>query len=302
VDYTSPIQKCWKLTNYWGARLTDGAEVPHQSWLHNGLFHVTTLGTNTYALVWTNVSGTDERRVAELTTNGLRLTTTAPFSTERRLEPDGSKLYPDVSGSTASFYRSRISGWGGANGTDPIYTEDLLTSVNFTAGVEPNPTQIKTNAGMIFVLDEHPKDPNGTLRTNKHIGLVKKGATTTWGWLNSPAGPLNTKGNFETNAGYGATAFALQGDNLFYFYEGEFWQGSAGKQASQIMHYKTNGTFKGQFGLPRIDGTQDQRPGAAANVQNFSVIQAWDGQRNATFIYTHDEGSHGLHRWKIPKP
>jgi hypothetical protein len=71
------------------------------------------------------------------------------------------------------------------------------------------------------------------------------------------------------------------------------------------MHYTTNYNsakqFVGQFGVPRLPGCGDQRPGTANNLENFSVVKP-NASKNIIYVYTADEGSHGLHRWRIKNP
>jgi hypothetical protein len=90
----------------------------------------------------------------------------------------------------------------------------------------------------------------------------------------------------------------------FIVYRGEFWISATGadaRQANQIMHYKHSGTnvvFRGQFGLPRVNGSQDDRPGSAGNVWNFSLVTSG----NTIYLYTSDEWALGIHRWRIRNP
>jgi hypothetical protein len=72
----------------------------------------------------------------------------------------------------------------------------------------------------------------------------------------------------------------------------EFWQSD--KQANQLMHFNTAGEFLGQFGTPKAKGSLNY-PGAAGNVFNFSAIST----NGTIYLYTAEEGNHGLHRWKV---
>lgn len=88
-------------------------------------------------------------------------------------------------------------------------------------------------------------------------------------------------------------------NNVFFAYRGETWirdTGGQPGQANQFFHYKTNGTFVGQFGMPGfIDGTPFNSPGAAGNVMTISIMKT----NGAMYIYTNDEWSHGVHRWRV---
>jgi hypothetical protein len=132
-----------------------------------------------------------------------------------------------------------------------------------------------------------------------HVGAVtnlSSGSAGTWRWTNSPTGPLNGRGFFDTNVSYAGTGggLAISGTNVFFAYKGEGWL-SGSSQANQLFHYSTkDGTFLGQFGLPKIPGERN-RPGAAGNIYSLSVVKV----NGVTYVYTPDEGSHGIHRWRI---
>ena len=111
-------------------------------------------------------------------------------------------------------------------------------------------------------------------------------------WTNAPSGPLNGRGNFDPLAINGATDFALLGDDIFIGYRGEYWRDKW--QANQLMHFKTDGTFVGQFGMPLYKGVYPNAPGAASNMDTLSLIRVND----VLYFYTNDESGRGMHRWR----
>jgi hypothetical protein len=125
-----------------------------------------------------------------------------------------------------------------------------------------------------------------------HLGAVdvKSGA---WLWLSAPTGPLDGRGSFDTNCNYAGSGFTVVDNDIFFFYRGEARRGG---QASQIFHYKTDGTFVGQFGTPSfVQGTLMNAPGAGANAGNISAVKV----NGVIYLYTSDEWSHGVHRWRV---
>jgi hypothetical protein len=128
--------------------------------------------------------------------------------------------------------------------------------------------------------------------TGAHLGAVDIN-TGAWDWFAAPTGRLNGRGNFDTNCNYAGSGFTVVDDDIFFYYRGEAWRGG---QANQIFHYKTDGTFVGQFGTPSfVQGTLPNAPGAGANCGNISAVKV----NGAIYLYTSDEWSHGVHRWRI---
>lgn len=73
--------------------------------------------------------------------------------------------------------------------------------------------------------------------------------------------------------------------------------GSTGRQLNQILHFRTDGTFLGQFGLPQTPGTLPLAPGAGNNLKVLGVVEV-DG---VIYVYNPEENYRGLHRWKLTK-
>jgi hypothetical protein len=307
VDYAAGnIRNAWKLVNYRG-RYDDSVsgrpEVPRNNATQNGLYHVTTLptpnGDKTYALMWWQAPppNDNKKRMVELTVNGIRAVAGVDNLEQRwELEADGAILFPVGSTSPVIFKRRSTNGWTGPNNADPVYAETAISTNAFVVGQHPVTDLIKTNGGMILAFEGRASHPGA------HLGIATRGTAGSWLWTNALSGPMGTNGNFDPKVeDFGGQGIAWNGENVFYLFRGEFWQLLSGQQASQIMHYKTNGAFVGQFNIPRLSGGGDQRPGSAGNLWNFSVVKP-NSLSKALYVYTSDEWSHGLHRWKIKKP
>jgi hypothetical protein len=278
----------------------------------NGLHTVVTLtngGTiGTYALV-RDPAQSNRKRLMELSASGLRATIVTNLHPLSELERDGAMLSLSVSpneqnGTNATFNRDYITSW---NGTDPAYTLQSIGSVRYTDNIHPvSGNNVKTNGANFYLFFPGRFQLSETnFYTGWHIGAVSAGNPGTWLWTNSPSLIMNGRGNFDTTNvapdGYAGSKHLVINDNVFFIYRGEGWLTGTGAkgQANQIFHYKTDGTFVGQFGTPRfVDGTIDSPPGGAGNMANFSAVKV-DG---IIYLYTADEWSHGVHRWRIENP
>jgi hypothetical protein len=298
VDYSKPLQSGWVLTNFWGRLSSAGhGEIEHDGMTEQGIYYPVTLtnGTDvrTYALVWDPGSGGNPKRLVELTTNGVRATAITGLSAYAQLERDGSLLSITTNALVATFNRSYISAWSGA---DPVYSSETLGTVSYTPSTDPIHYNYK-RAGNTAVTFFEEKNLGANIFTGFHLGAVTNiggGGSGSWIWKTSPTGPLNGRGNFDTNATYPGSTHTIIGTNIFFVYRGEYWNGNG--QGTQIFHYSTNGTFIGQCGLPKPGGIWSPNlPGAAGNVFNFSAVSA----NGVIYLYTSDEGNHGVHRWRI---
>jgi hypothetical protein len=301
VDYTKPIASSWTLKNHWG-HYVGGAELERGKSTENGLFSVVTLTNQgvarTYALT-RDPARANRKRLVELTPTGVRPTYLADQTPLLELEPDGSTVAMSVSptakdGTAAHYFRDAISGWQGA---DPIYTRQPLATVRYVDGEAPiywNAAKLRGETLHLFYPGKNQleRDIPAVPFTGNHLGAVDT-ATGSWLWMNSPTGPLDGRGSFETNCHYAGSAFTVIDDNIFYVYRGEGWRNG---QANQIFHYKTDGTFVGQFGTPGfVQGTLPNAPGAAGNIAHLSAVKV----NGVIYLYTNDEWSHGVHRWRI---
>ncbi len=75
-------------------------------------------------------------------------------------------------------------------------------------------------------------------------------------------------------------------------HRGEGWREM---QSCQIFHYKSDGRFVSQFGLPLGQGVVLNPTGSAGNIINLQGVKIG----STIFLYHNDENGRGLHRWKI---
>jgi hypothetical protein len=301
VNYTNSISNCWVLKNCW-TRYENGTELERGPATENGLFSVVTLTNNgarrTFGLT-RDPAQSNRRRIVELVAAGVRPTPIIDRSPLLELDADGSALAMCVTptpqtGTMAQYFCDTISGWSGAN---PVYSRAAMTAVQYVDNVCPvywGGARLRGSKLYLFYPDKNqfersaPEIPF----TGAHLGAVDI-QTGAWDWLAAPTGPLNGRGGFDTNCNYAGSGFTVVDGDIFFFYRGEAWRGG---QANQIFHYKTDGTFVGQFGTPSfVQGTLLNAPGAGANCGNISAVKV-DG---IIYLYTSDEWSHGIHRWRI---
>jgi hypothetical protein len=301
VDYKKPIASSWTLKNHWG-HYVNGAELERGKSTQNGLFSVVSLMNQgvarTYALT-RDAAHDNRKRLVELTSSGVRPTYINDQSPLLELEADGSAVAMTVtptpqSGTTAHYFRDSISGWQDA---DPVYTRTTLSTVQYVDGVSPvywGAARLRGSTLFLFypARNQLERDRPAVPFEGNHLGAVNS-ANGSWLWMTSPTGPLDGRGTFETNCHYAGSAFTIIDDNIFFVYRGEGWRNG---QANQIFHYKTDGTFVGQFGTPAfVQGTILNAPGAGAIVGHISAVRV----NSAIYVYTSDEWSHGVHRWRI---
>lgn len=301
VDYTNAISNCWVLKNCW-TRYDDGKELERGKTTQNGLFSPVTLTNNglaqTFALM-RDPAQSNRRRIVELTAAGVRPTYLDNQSPLLELEADGSAMAMAVTptaqtGTMAHYFCDTISGWAGA---DPIYARAAMTPFHYVDNVCPiywGAAKLRDSTLYLFYpgKNQFERDVPEIPYEGAHLGAVDVNSGA-WLWLGAPTGPLNGRGNFDTNCNYAGSGFTVVDNDIFLFYRGEAWRGG---QANQIFHYKTNGTFVGQFGTPAfVQGALLNAPGAGANCGNISAVKV----NGVIYLYTGDEWSHGVHRWRI---
>ena len=101
----------------------------------------------------------------------------------------------------------------------------------------------------------------------------------------------------------------MAGNDIIYGFHGEFWNND---EANQQVHFRDNGLFIGQFGMPNTQppfrvnqkgfgpqGTYRLRWGAAGHAGNsFSPVFVEAGP--ASYYMHNDENAHGgVHRWRV---
>lgn len=314
VDYSQPLQTGWVLTNYWGKLSSAGRPDVFRGAgaVNHGLFHVTTLtnntGKHTFALV-AHSAVASTRRIAELTSDGVRIVgtgSTTDLDARTQLESNGSMLYIPLHFTTATLLESHITNW---SGNDPLYSLRTNGSISFSTNNDPINFNYKLAENKAFTFQKDFKKLNtldATYTASQvfagfHLGAITNLNATnsgTWKWTNAPTGPLNGRGNFDSNIrwdGHAANIHTVVGTNVFFGFQGEFWL-NGGRQANQFFHYSTAGDFLGQFGLPHESGLWTPNfPHDAGNPQNFSVVAT----NGVLYLYAPDESSHGLSRWRV---
>jgi hypothetical protein len=186
---------------------------------------------------------------------------------------------------------------------NPQYTtEEVIGSVDAN-GYEPVLTNWKWIGNRIITYyDENEIDIGGIRQTftGAHFGAVPQtspASTQPWEWLNCPTAPANGLGTYDPVQENAHVQFAAIDDQLFGICRGEFWRNDneTGRQLNQILHYRADGTFLGEFGLPRVAGVIPNAPGAANNLFVLSVVKV----NGVIYVYTTEENCRGVHRWKI---
>ncbi len=284
VDYSTLTQTGgWVLTNYWGFNITPRPDTTDQ-----GLYNVTTVSNHTYALIWDPAANgcLQSQRIVELTNNSLRATSTSNLVCNYRIQPDGALHKIDKIDSTAYFTRQVITNIAG-NG-DPLYcAATTIATVAYTNGTNPAAFDFKIAGSRIIVFQE------SNLHTNNHLGAISNAANSVWLWQTMPTGPLNGRGQFDLDAQTAGEEFIVVDDEIFALYRGEFWHGVS--QANQILHYKTDGTFVGQFGMPATEDTMVNAIGSASNMASLSYTKA----NGIIYLFTNDEKGRGTQIWRI---
>lgn len=150
-------------------------------------------------------------------------------------------------------------------------------------------------------------NPAVTAASGLHLGAVEVGARD-WCWQASPSGPMDGRGAFQTRRDdpgiqYGGNVVWAVGRDLVYGYHGEFYteladgpfKGRVG-QAHQFMHFRDDGLFIGQFGLPSTRLAGSLQAGAAGNAFSPTLVRV----EGRLFLLHNDEwGFGGVHRWRI---
>ncbi len=155
-----------------------------------------------------------------------------------------------------------------------------------------------TGTGMVVFFD-----PSVDAASGFHLGAANKGGSS-WAWQASPSGALDGLGSFQTkkvdpNINYGGNVVMAVGRSIVYGYHGEFYtdlgNGRVG-QANQFMHFRDDGLFLGQFGVPSTRATSATQAGLSGNAFSPTLLR-YGGQ---TYLYHNDESTQGgVHRWRL---
>jgi hypothetical protein len=302
VDYSRPLRDSWRLVRNWKAGLDESYDTDLE-----GLREVITLANgHTYGLVPRRGAVTTE--VVELSPKGLRATGThLDFGV--KLYADGSLRFakeapPGFAVYTrklVSFDRMDNPQWGAPEvlvALSRVIPEDpYYHDVPQGAGVN-EPTFPETDSGMVVLFS-----PGRS--TGYHLGGLRPGEDRWW-WRASPSGHwtvdanggiTSRDGTYELGRGvqYPGSIVTVAGPHIIYGYHGEAWNGG---QANQWMHYRDDGLFIGQFGVPVYPAQNriEAHAGAAGNAFSPQLVSV----RGRVYLWHNDEGVHGgVHRWRI---
>jgi autotransporter-associated beta strand protein len=279
----------------------------------DGLAVVATLSNGrTYALVqaslitgysWDNTSF----EIVELTSTGLRDTGYKTTWEGDWLNADGSLTF--IAG----------SGGVGAAGTGGVETFNKRALTGFDASGNPQyapPTTVATvpwsytwdtqppaPASYAYYAPMYLTMPDGDLavynqwgdNAGMHMGAINP-ATGSYQWQAMPAlGPLDGRGNFDTDVWYGGNRVMLDGSSVFVGFNGEGWIGQG--QANQFMQFSDDGLFIGQFGSPQLASNSSWNRGYGMSGNSFSPFTVV--VNGTTYLYLNDEADRSLQRWHL---
>jgi hypothetical protein len=296
VDHSQPVKTCWALTNYWGYDFitTNGTRTNYVPYDPFGLKTVTTVtvgGTNrTFALMprpWDTVNfpsqaSYETHRLIELTSSGMKETLSDFLDFEYELDANGAVNSIDTSVPRVFQRRPLLF-----NGSGHAYF-GAATNVGsaFSDTGFPEAFYYKIHGNNFILFDR------STFNTGFHLGAVPMTGSVSraWAWRASPSGAMDGMGTFDTSATHGGQQMIVTGDDIFFVYEGEgSWRGGDGI-ANQIFHFKSDGRFVGQFGLPLgLKGNTPNPPGAPSNLFTVSAVRLG----STLYLYTGDEASRG---------
>lgn len=328
IDYSIPLKDGWSLAKNWSANIPFAYFNAQDTGLRQ-VTKITIPEARTYGVVATNAAnntGKNKKQIVELTSTGLRLTSsylhdigdgnglsdylapgTGADTGKGKIRQtkifDASQTYPP--GTTSYIKEGAITSV--VNG-DPNWPVDsaLASIATFTAN-----TGDPVNRCCSFGDFNIPETSSGVLlsmtatkSTGWHLGGVNRGGTS-WLWkasptINSPGGDAVTlfdgTGSFQIGANVeypGNSVFASE-KNVVFGYHGEMWNKS---QAGQFMHFYDNGLFVGQFGETALGHDQFEGvvPGRAGNNIYSSLVKVG----NETYLWTSDESQHGPQRWHL---
>lgn len=302
VDYAKPLASSWTLTRNWGAGLA-AARLGGMS----GFRSVVTLrNARTYAVRPAADPRTAE--VVELAPLGTRRTdTTLEFGTQ--LYADGSLRSGELRLGTQQVYIRNVDGFDASG--DPRWADaTLLASVSGVQPRDPYYHDVPAVSGV-----NEPRYPQSTgdvviffnpgRSVGFHLGGVRAGGSG-WLWRASPVGSwmldaqgavVSSQGTYELGRGvqYLGNVAVTADHQVVYGYHGEAWNGG---QANQFEHFRDDGLFVGQFGLP-VYPAQNKPVAHAGSAGNaFSPQLVSVGGR--LYLWHNDESVHaGVHRWRI---
>ncbi len=313
VDYTKTLSpgdpgaaggnNSWKLVRNWSAGV--GSQYMGDG-VGDGLNTVVTLSNGrVYGLMMDNT--TSKMAVVELPAGGGLLRVTGIEVTKgTTLYANGDLRSATTAGGVQTISSQALTGfdgsgnpqWGAATtlasasaGTgDPYYRGAF-------AGTK-GPQFPITDSNVVVSFDQSI----GTGAAGRmHLGGIAVGGTS-WLWEVSPSvstvdynDPAQCTGVFAIAQGvqYGGNTVQVSGQNILYGYHGEGWNG---EEANQFMHFRDDGLFVGEFGIPSSAANTNAIAGSGGNAFNPTVVEV----NGVTYLYHNDEGNHGgIHRWRL---
>lgn len=300
VDYSKSLTQGWQLVRNWAATLGSG----YFGTTATGIRTVTTLSNGrTYAKASSYVNNVEEARLVELTSTGIRPTSTV-LAYGESLAADGTRR--KMATDAPNWTQRRLTGFA-ANG-DPIYGTSTFLASASSGPLDPVPYSgvpldrrvAVTSSDIVISYD--PVDSAGSpqvAHNNFHLGGIRVGGSS-WLWRASPAvAALDNRGGFEVSTNSltyaGNTALSV-GRHVVYGYHGEFFRNRA--QAGQFMHWWDDGLFLGQFGESNLDHDRwEGKPaGFAGNGLSPEFVRAANGEY---YVYTNEENGNGVQRWHL---
>lgn len=300
VDYRQPAATGWRLVNYYGATPV-AASAYHD--FAPGFVDVTTLADGrTMALLRADRS---ELPVELKAPDGMTVRG-EPLLIATYLEPNGDAYGVDRGATGATrFWRRPLENsgvgdswsWGDARTVARVAATPADPRMNLDYYPFVSRPVALVGEGDFVLFDPQNPDPGHTVRY--HLAGVRPGAANWWWRTSRDDGPFNfagADGTFDSSQPwYAAMAVTGLGDDLVYNYHGEGW-GPARGQANQFLHWRRDGLFVGQFGVPVQQGTIPGTAGAAGNSLSLQLVDA-GGRR---YLWHNDEHFHGgVHRWQL---
>ena len=317
----------WRLVNYWGHGNAAGLLEPKGPEPANGLTSVRRFPNGKrYAIayddsdqhagrgrvVYFNESlifpndPTDDRTTGDLESTLLVGSQQLTADTDE-FDVDGSSIsifrikYDSSFPTTARFRRYRLQGYEADGVTPDFDTEAESEDVANVPVEESDPGKETWQWGDGKIISAfHNVTRNGPSFDGWHLGAVSP-SENTWLWKASHStggvggsGRTDGLGTYDTYARSPQDVqFAAVDDEIFLICRGEFYRDDG--QLNQIFHFRADGTFLGQFGLPQIHGTYPRAPGAGNNLYDLAVVKV----NGVIYVYTTEENCRGLHRWRL---
>jgi sugar lactone lactonase YvrE len=313
VDYSKPLTdpKSWQLVRNWVAALPpELVDSNSGNGGFGGLSNVQTISNGrTYAQLAANGSSF----IVELQADGSlrtvkKLPPSASGESPMQLYENGDLGYAATDNARQTVLRLPVDRFD-ARG-DPVWASRPVT----LASVPTSATAPYSHPG-VFAGGRGPRFPvtssgrvaffNGDVGAESgfHLGAAGTGGSS-WLWQSSPSGPLDGKGTFQTRRNdpsiqYGGNVVLAAGKHLVYGYHGEFYtdllKGGVG-QANQFMHFRDDGLFIGEFGVPSTRAVGPNQAGQSGNAFSPTLVRSG----TETYLYHNDESTHGgVHRWHL---